>query len=307
MKRRTFLQQTGILTGAALVAPSLMSASKKTTKLVILHTNDTHSNIDPFPKNHSKYPDMGGVSRRSALVKSIRNAEPNVLLLDAGDIFQGTPYFNKFKGELEMKVMAEMKYDIVTLGNHDFDIGMEGYLAAKKNAAFDVVNVNYDLSDTCLKELVKPYKILKRGGLKIGVFGLGVDLQGLVAVENWRGLKYTDPIPAAQKTADLLKNKGCDYIICLSHLGYEYPTSNQVSDKVLAANTSNIDLIIGGHTHTFLTKAEEIINKSGEKTLINQVGYGGLNLGRIDVHFDGVQKLNTESAAIALTTDIQTT
>lgn len=307
MKRRTFLQQTGILAGAALVAPSLMSAAKKTTKLVILHTNDTHSNIDPFPKNHQKYPDMGGASRRAALVKSIRNAEPNVLLLDAGDIFQGTPYFNKFKGVLEMKLMSEMNYDVATLGNHDFDIGMNGYVKAKENGTFDVVNANYDLSATCLKEIVKPYKILKRGGLKIGIFGVGVDLKGLVAVENWQGLIYRDPVPVAQQMADQLKKKGCDYIICLSHLGYEYPTTDQVSDKVLAAKTSNIDLIIGGHTHTFLPKAEEIINTSGEKTLVNQVGYGGLQLGRIDVHFDGVQKLKEESASIFLSSDIQTT
>nr|WP_294861507.1 metallophosphatase [uncultured Fluviicola sp.] len=282
MERRLFLQQTGVIAGAAIVAPSLMSAKKKQQKLVILHTNDTHSNIDPFPVNHPKFPNMGGVSRRASLIQSVRDQEEHVLLVDAGDIFQGTPYFNKFKGVLEMKTMAAMNYEIVTLGNHDFDIGMEAYKSALSNASFQVVNANYELSSTPLSDVVKPYTIVKKGGFKIGVFGVGVDLQGLVPVESWQGLTYQDPIREAQKQADTLRKEGCDVVICLSHLGYEYKTT-QVSDKVLAASTSGIDVIIGGHTHTFLEELQEFKNKDGKNVFVNQVGYGGLKLGRIDI------------------------
>ncbi|WP_430403534.1 bifunctional metallophosphatase/5'-nucleotidase [Fluviicola sp.] len=282
MERRLFLQQTGVIAGAAMVAPSLISAKKKQQKLVILHTNDTHSNIDPFPVNHPKYPNLGGVSRRATLIQSIREQEEHVLLVDAGDIFQGTPYFNKFKGVLEMKAMAAMNYEIVTLGNHDFDIGMDAYKSALSHASFQVVNANYELSSTPLSDVVKPYTIIKKGGFKIGVFGVGVDLQGLVPVESWKGLKYQDPVRTAQKQADSLRKEGCDVVICLSHLGYEYKT-NQVSDKVLAASTSGIDVIIGGHTHTFLEELQEFKNKDGKNVFVNQVGYGGLKLGRIDI------------------------
>lgn len=282
MERRLFLQQTGVIAGAAMIAPSLISAKKNPDKLVILHTNDTHSNIDPFPVNHPKFPNMGGVSRRASLIQSVRDQEDHVLLLDAGDIFQGTPYFNKFKGVLEMKTMAAMKYDIVTLGNHDFDIGMEAYKSALSHASFQVVNANYELSSTPLADVVKPYTIVKKAGFKIGVFGVGVNLQGLVPAENWKGMTYQDPVQAAQKQADALRREGCDVVICLSHLGYEYNT-DQVSDKVLAASTSGIDVIIGGHTHTFLDDMQEFKNKEGKNVFVNQVGYGGLKLGRIDI------------------------
>ncbi len=282
MERRLFLQQTGVVAGAAMIAPSLMSAKKKQSKLVILHTNDTHSNIDPFPVNHPKFPNMGGVSRRASLIQTIRDQEDHVLLLDAGDIFQGTPYFNKFKGVLEMKTMAAMNYDIVTLGNHDFDIGMEAYKSALSHASFQVVNANYELASTPLSEVVKPYTIINKAGFKIGIFGLGVNLQGLVPTENWKGLTYQDPVATAQKQADILRKEGCDVVICLSHLGYEYKT-DQVSDKVLAASTKGIDVIIGGHTHTFLEDMQEFKNKDGKAVFVNQVGYGGLKLGRIDI------------------------
>jgi 5'-nucleotidase len=301
MKRRKFIQQTSLLAGAALVAPTLMSAKKDaSTKLVILHTNDTHSNIEPFSSAHPKFPNLGGVAKRATLINQIRSEEANVLLLDAGDIFQGTPYFNKYKGVLEMKVMNEMKYDVVTLGNHDFDIGISGYVQAKKHAAFKVVNCNYQLDKTALKELVTPHTVIKRGGLKIGIVGVGIDLNGLIASEVAQQIPYLDPIDAVQKEVTLLSSKGCDYIICLSHLGFEYPNENKVSDKVLAQNTTGIDLIIGGHTHTFLGSAISVKNKSGENTLINQVGYAGLFLGRIDVTFQQGIKSDTSSAAISV-------
>lgn len=281
MKRSTFLRNSGLAVGAALVAPKLLSSAKKPFKLVVLHTNDTHSNIDPFPENHPKYPNLGGVSRRANLIEKIRGEEDHVLLLDAGDIFQGTPYFNKYHGELEMKTMEAMKYDVVTLGNHDFDIGMEGYKKAYTHASFHVVNANYNLTGTPMEALVKSHVIIKKGGFKIGIFGVGVNLKGLVPDENWKGLTYQDPISVAQAQVKALKKKGADIIICLSHLGYEYKTE-QVSDKVLAAKTSGIDLIIGGHTHTFLEKVQVLTNSDGKPVYVNQVGYGGLKLGRID-------------------------
>ncbi len=301
MKRRKFIQQTSLLAGAAFVAPTLMSAKKDASiKLVILHTNDTHSNIEPFSSEHPKFPNLGGVAKRATLINQIRSEEANVLLLDAGDIFQGTPYFNKYKGVLEMKVMNQMKYDVVTLGNHDFDIGISGYVQAKKHAAFKVVNCNYQLDKTALKELVTPHTIIKRGGLKIGIVGVGIDLNGLIANDVAQQITYMDPIVAVQKEVTMLRSKGCDYIICLSHLGFDYPNENKVSDKVLAQNTTGIDLIIGGHTHTFLGSAIAVKNKSGENTLINQVGYAGLFLGRIDVTFQQGIKRDTSSAAISV-------
>lgn len=286
MKRRNFLQQTGVVAAAALVSPSLISLKKQPIKLVILHTNDTHSNIDPFPKNHSKFPDKGGVSRRAKLVQTIREQEDHVLLLDAGDVFQGTPYFNKFKGVLEMKVMQEMGYDAMTLGNHDFDIGIEGFVNAKKHATFPIVNCNYNFDQTLLKDQVSTSIILKKAGRKIGITGVGIDLNGLVADSQTKGLVYNDPIAAVQREVDVLRKKGCDLVICLSHLGYEY-ANDKVSDHVLAENTSGIDIIIGGHTHTFLEKGVVIQNKESKSVVINQVGYGGLQLGRIEVEFDG--------------------
>lgn len=292
MKRRTFIQQLGIVAGAAAISPNLAFTKPKEKRLVILHTNDTHSNMDPFPANHSKYPNMGGVSRRSKLIQSIRSTNEHVLLLDAGDIFQGTPYFNKFKGEVEMKAMEAMQYEIATLGNHDFDIGMDGYLNAKKHANFQVVNANYSLENTPLASIVKPHVVMMKGGLKIGVFGVGVDLNGLVNESNFKGLRYNDPISVAQQQVEELRKKGCDLIICLSHLGYEYADTTKVSDKRLAAETEGIDIIIGGHTHTFLNTPTVVNNKLGKQTLISQVGYGGLQLGKIDVVFSK-KKLNT--------------
>jgi 5'-nucleotidase len=285
MNRRTFIHHTGIVAAGAAIAPSLISASgKKDQKLVILHTNDTHSNIDPFPDNHGKYPGMGGVARRATLIEQIRAEEEHVLLLDCGDIFQGTPYFNKFKGVLEMKVLSEMKYDAATLGNHDFDIGLEGFKQAKQHATFPFVNANYDLSKTSLRDEVKQHTIIRKGKLNIGIFGLGVDLNGLVSNENTGAMVYMDPITKAQEQVALLREQHCDLIICLSHLGYEYPTDPaKVCDKLLAVNTEGIDLILGGHTHTFLEKPEIVKNKIGNDVVINQVGYAGLFLGRIDV------------------------
>nr|HMP28487.1 metallophosphatase [Saprospiraceae bacterium] len=224
-------------------------------KLTILHTNDVHSRIEPFPMDGGRNQGKGGAAKRAALIKKIRQEEQNVLLFDAGDYFQGTPYFNFFSGELEIKLMSEMKYDAATIGNHDFDAGIDGLHKQLPHANFPLINANYDFRDTILHDKVAPYKIFKKGGLKIGVFGLGIELEGLVPKALYGNTLYNDPIASATLWSNKLKKEmKCDYVICLSHLGFKYENS-KISDHTLAENTENIDLIIGGHTHTFLQSA----------------------------------------------------
>ncbi len=223
--------------------------------------------------------------RRFELIEKIRREEGNVLLLDAGDIFQGTPYFNKYGGVLEMKLMTELGYDVATMGNHDFDGGMDGFVKARMFANFPFVCSNYDFKNTEVDGHTEDYTILEKGGLKIGVFGVGVELKGLVPDNKYGETVYLDPIEIANDRAIELKKKGCDLIICLSHLGYSYE-KEKVSDLILAQKTENIHLIIGGHTHTFLEKPTEMKNKVGDTVLVNQVGWAGINVGRIDFEIE---------------------
>ncbi len=285
MKRRNFIQNIVLGIGTLLVSPSLFSQEnlKKKKRLVILHTNDTHSTIEPFPSKHSKFPNMGGVSKRHTILQKIRSEEEHVLLLDAGDIFQGTPYFNTFNGELEMKLMSLLQYDAATMGNHDFDIGLEGFLNAQQFANFPFLCANYDFSETILSGKTKAYQIFHKAGIKIGVFGVGVALKGLVSEDKYGNTRYLDPISTANKIASDLKSKGCDLVICLSHLGFEYENKSINSDRKLAAETENIDLILGGHTHTFFDKPLVLKNSKNKDVLVNQVGWGGVYLGRIDI------------------------
>lgn len=287
MKRRSFLK-TSILGSSSLLLLNSFAWTKqlqelKEKKLVILHTNDTHSQIDPFPANHPKYPNKGGAARRAKLIDDIRNQEEHVLLLDSGDIFQGTPYFNLFHGELEMKLMSAMKYDAATMGNHDFDIGLDGFLQAKQFAEFPFLCANYDFSNTILKDQTQAYKIFHKAGLKIGVFGIGIQLSGLVSAENYGQTVYLDPIATANRVAKELHENECDFIICLSHLGYSYPDANKASDQRLAVENEHIDLILGGHTHTFMDAPSVHRNKGNKDTLVHQVGFAGLFLGKIEV------------------------
>ena len=289
MKRKEFIRNTAVGTSGLILTPHLYSQNtssfKKKRKITILHTNDTHSNIDAFPDNHAKYPGLGGISKRYSLIQKIREEEENVLLLDAGDIFQGTPYFNTFKGVLEMKLMSQLQYDASTMGNHDFDAGLEGFYNAKKYANFPFLCSNYDFSQTILKNSTQKHTIIEKGGIKIGVFGIGVELAGLVPRDKYGNSKYLDPIECANKEALILKEKKCDLIICLSHLGYEHK-GEKISDLKLAKYTENIHLIIGGHTHTFLNKPTIEKNSRNESVLINQVGWAGVNLGRIDIEIE---------------------
>ncbi len=290
MNRRKFIQQSGATAAfLGMGSLSLQSFGKSDLKhITILHTNDVHSHVDPFPANDKRYANMGGVARRFSLINSIRNENPNTLLFDAGDIFQGTPYFNFYGGELEFKLMSRMGYDAATIGNHDFDNGIDGLYKQLPHAKFDLISANYNFKNTVMHTHVKPYKIFLKAGVKIGVFGLGIELSGLVDSRLYKETKYNDPITIAQDMSRILKDEEkCDLVICLSHLGYNYKRNpNKISDLKLASLTEGIDLIIGGHTHTFLKKPTITKNRKGINMLVNQVGWGGINLGRIDYYFD---------------------
>ena len=304
MQRRQFLKNGLVLTVLArtssIYSKNLLSGNTK--KLTILHTNDVHSHIEPFPDNHSKNPNMGGVARRATLIEKIRNEEKNVLLVDAGDIFQGTPYFNYYGGELEFKLMSMMKYDVATIGNHDFDNGLEGLYKQLPHATFDFVSANYDFSNTILDGLIKPYKIIKKDGLKIGIFGLGVQLEGLVDKKLCKETKYLNPLEIANETAFYLKqHKKCNLVVCLSHLGFAYSNiPERISDVKLAQQSKNIDAIIGGHTHTFLEKPVIEYNLDNQPVVINQTGCFGINLGRLDFYFSEENTITNSGRNIEL-------
>ena len=302
MKRRKFIKQTAA--GAALASfggLTFQSCETKQKHITILHTNDTHSQIEPFDESHHRYANKGGVARRAVLVEQVRKENPNTLLLDAGDIFQGTPYFNYFGGEIEFKLMSMLKYDLATIGNHDFDNSIDGFYKQLPNANFDFVSANYDFKNTVLDTHVKPYKIFYKDGIKIGVFGLGIELDGLVNKRMYKETKYLNPVEIAQDiTRELKDQENCDLIICLSHLGYNYKEPDKISDLKLAATTINIDLIIGGHTHTFLPKPTLVKNLNNENMLVNQVGAYGLNLGRVDFYFDENNNKTTSEKTIIL-------
>lgn len=295
MNRKEFLKYMGGGSLALTLAPNLLLAENSVDftagssyKLTILHTNDQHSRIEPFDASYTKNPNQGGFARRASLIKKIRSQEKNVLLLDSGDIFQGTPYFNFFGGELEFKLMSMMQYDASTMGNHDFDNGLEGFLKVLPNAKFPFICSNYDFKNTILDGKTEPYKIFTKDGIKVGIFAVGIELDGLVGKKNYGETVYNNPIEVAQHFADFLRNdKKCDLVICLSHIGFDYQGEpEKISDKHLAAKTSGIDLILGGHTHTFLKEPLIFKNKEHKNVIVNQVGWAGILLGRLDFFFD---------------------
>lgn len=288
MNRKEFIQKAGLLAAGATLAPRY-TFGMNPDHLVILHTNDWHSHIEPFDDNHKQYPAQGGAARRATLIKQIRQEYKNVLLLDSGDIFQGTPYFNYYGGELEFKLMSEMGYDFATLGNHDFDAGIEGLVKQLPHASFQFLNCNYDFRKTKLDNHIKPYAIVRKGKFKIGIFGLGIELNGLVPAKLYENITYHDPIKKANETAFFLRSKGCNLIVCLSHLGYQY-NSNKVSDISLAKSSNNIDLILGGHTHTFLSSPQSILNQNKKEIFIGQTGWAGINVGRVDYEVNSSQQ-----------------
>lgn len=291
MNRRKFIEnilKTGLIASvprSIIKLDSTYDSPSYSAKLTILHTNDTHARIDPFPSN-SKYAGMGGIARRAQMVKKERKLDPDLLLLDSGDIFQGTPYFNYFGGELDLKLMSVIGYDATTIGNHEFDNGLDGFAEVAPKAQFPFLCANYGVRNTPLAPFVQSYKIIHRKGFKIGVFGLGIELQGLVTPNMYGDVKYRDPIMLAKAMVRSLKYyESCDLVVCLSHLGYNYQ-SDKVSDVKLAQQVKGIDVILGGHTHTFLDEPFIHRHDDGSLCCVHQVGFGGIRLGKIELLFN---------------------
>ena len=299
MRRRRFLKLAGAGAAGSLLLPRWaggLEPGRDEIHLVILHTNDTHSRMDPFPLDGGPFQGLGGVARRATLIDRVRSEHANVLLLDSGDIFQGTPYFNFFKGEIEFEAMSAMDYHVTTIGNHDFDNGVAGLVDMMPHATFDFVSANYDVSGSPLEPSVRPWVIREIGGVKVGIFGLGIAFEGLVLAGLHEGVRYTDPYAAARRAVAELRAQGCALVICLSHLGYRY-RDDQPSDTRLAQEVEGIDLILGGHTHTFMEEPDVHLQRDGAKTVVNQVGWAGMRLGRIDVVLGPEGGLGLESRA----------
>lgn len=252
--------------------------------IVILHTNDTHSRIEPVPESDRIAGNKGGVVRRMNYIEQVRKENKNVLLFDAGDFLQGTPYFNLFKGEVETEAMNLMRYDVVTLGNHEFDYGMEILEKVVRRAKFPIISSNYDFSGTPLNHFIKPYLILKKDGVKIGVIAINIQPRGLIASGNYNGMKFLQPERVANELALKLKTTDrCDMVICLSHLGY-------TADKRLVEQTRNIDIIIGGHSHTHMKAPNMLKNIDNKDVMVFQTAGRGIYVGRIDVELEKVRQ-----------------
>lgn len=257
-----------------LFSSSLIYAQKK---IVLLHTNDTHSRIEAIPATDRNNPNMGGVVNRKAVVDSIRQVEKNVLLLDVGDFVQGTPYFNLFHGKVEAESMNIIRYDIGTLGNHEFDYGLDTLKKIVKTLDFPIIVCNYDFSGTVMEGMTKPYIIKEIDGVKVGFMGLGCNPAGLIQKDKYEGMKYTPSAEAANKYAQVLKDKEkCDIVVCISHNGLN-------PDKEIAAQSRNIDIIIGGHSHSFMKEPALIKNSEGKDVYIYQVGKNGAYIGKTEI------------------------
>ena len=293
INRRKFLTTSAVF-GASLALSKQFNSSASPssavnadeTTITILHTNDTHSQIDPLPEN-DRNAGKGGVARRATLVKRIRKENSNTLLLDAGDAFQGTPYFNFYKGEVEYKSMSAIGYNAGTLGNHEFDNGVDALAAAMKFATFDLVSSNYDVKGTPLEAFVKRYVVKTVGGIRIGLFGLGISPVGLITPANFKGVTYRDPIETAKEMVKTLRvSERCALVVAMSHLGfYRNPRPRDVGDGQVASQVDGIDFIAGGHTHTFMEEPERVKQPCGQETLVFQVGRSGINVGRVDFTF----------------------
>ncbi len=288
MNRRIFIKN--ILAGSAGLtlgaAPLASFASRDLVRLTLLHTNDLHSQIEPFDENHPRFAGRAGFARIAQYARNCRQENPNLLILDAGDFFQGTPYFNFFGGDLILKLMTEIGYDAGTVGNHEFDNGLEGLHNPLKSAGFPLINSNYSFEGTILEKKFPRYKIFNKKGVKVGIYGLGIELKGLVNSKQYGGVRYNDPVPAALEMEKFLAlDQKCDFVVCISHLGLRYQ-DNKISDVALAALTSHTDVIIGGHTHSFLEEPLQLKNSQGNMVVVNQAHFGGLVVGRLDFVFE---------------------
>lgn len=275
-----------ILIIAIIAAAALTSHAAKKKQLTILHTNDTHSCIFPLNRNlaDTALAGRGGFIRRAAMIKEQRALQPELLLLDSGDFSQGSPYYTMYKGDVEIELMNLMGYDAATIGNHEFDFGVDNMARLFRKAKFPIVCANYDFTGTALEGLVKPYVIIKRNGLKIGIFGLAPKLEGLVSEKTRVGVKYNDPVEAGNETAKLLKEKEkCDVVICLSHLGWDIMG---LDDTEMMARTRNIDLVLGGHSHTYFQTLRYIKNIDGKEVPNDQNGKHGIFVGKLVLTFE---------------------
>ena len=270
-------------------------------RVTILYTNDTHGRIDPFPSTAREHAGLGGVSRRASLVKRIREESPNSLLLDAGDVFYGSPWFTLYGGKRHFELMSLMGYDAMALGEHEFHHGTEGFAEAADAATFPFLCANYRVAGTAMEPYVQPYLIREMGGIRIGIFGLGIDLGEFVTPEKRGEVRVGEPISRAGTVVRFLREqRQCDYIICLSHLGYHYDDSRP-DDRKLAAAVEGLDLIIGGHTHTFMDRPETIRSADGGQTVVTQAGHSGIRLGRIDLRIGGegsVERLEAQQYTV---------
>lgn len=274
------------LVTAVLAVTVFAGAFAQGKRLVILHTNDTHSCIYPLNKHlaDTLLAGRGGFIRRAVMVGEERKEHPNLLLLDSGDFSQGSPYYTLYKGDVEVGLMNLMRYDAATIGNHEFDFGVDNMARLFKKADFPVVCANYDFTGTALEGIVKPYVVLKRDGLRIGVFGLSPELDGLVLAESCAGVKYNDPVKAANDVAKTLKEKEkCDIVICLSHLGWKLAG---LDDTELMSQLRNVDIVLGGHSHTYFTDMEYVKDLDGREIPNDQNGKHGIYVGKIVVDFD---------------------
>ncbi len=248
--------------------------------VTLLHTSDVHSRIEPIdPSADDDHAGMGGFVRRATLIEKLRKENPDVLLFDCGDFSQGTPYYNLFQGELEIEMMNLMRYDAALIGNHEFDFGMDNLARLFSMANFPIICSNYDVSNTMLKPYVKPYVIIERGDLKLGVIGVSPQLEGLVQADNYAGVTYEDPAKAANTLAATLKNEeDCNAVICLSHLGLK-------DDETFIRNTSNIDVVLGGHSHTWMDEHTFYLNALDEKVPLLHTGRNGVFVGELTLTF----------------------
>jgi 5'-nucleotidase len=305
INRRKFLASSAVFGAALATLPRSFAFSADEVVVTILHTNDTHSQIDPLPSN-DKNAGKGGVARRATYVKRVRKENPNTLLIDAGDVLQGTPYFNYYRGEVEYKAMSAIGYDASTLGNHEFDNGVDALAAALKFANFDIVSANYEVKGTALEGRVKPYVVKVVGGIRVGLFGLGISPTALITPENFKGITYNDPVIAARNVVKTLREQErCALVVCMSHLGYPFNDrpSNHIDDPKLAAQVDGIDFIASGHSHLFMEKPVEQTQPCGAKTLIFQVGKSGINVGRVDFTFRTGKLIGANGSVLKLSNE----
>jgi 5'-nucleotidase len=284
--RRSFIKSIALGSIGLSAIPSFALKKSGVERLLILHTNDMHCRVEPFPATDPKYPGQGGMNRIAAYIKRMREIEPELLLFDSGDFSQGTPYFNFFKDEVILKLMSEMGYNATTVGNHEYDNGVAELAKGLRFSNFPVISSNYDFSETPLAGMIQKNLILERKGIRVGIYGLGIELSGLVDSVKSGNTVFIDPVETALEQEHFLrKNEKCDLVICLSHLGYEYATE-KISDVKLASKTHFTDLILGGHTHTFLEKPVELLNADNKKVIVNQAGWAALMLGQLEFHFE---------------------